>query len=490
MNLSNLHSGNVKKRQELDKIVAVTPGSAAAKAGLRVGDRLLAVNGKPARDLIDYHFEAVEARVRLTVEREGQSLNFRLKNGEGEPLGLEFAAPTFDGITVCNNDCPFCFVYRMPKGFRPTLYIKDDDYRYSFLYGGFVTLTNLKEADWQRIVEQRLTPLYLSVHSTALELRRRLLGNQNAPDILEQLTRLKAAGIQVHTQVVLVPEVNDGSHLEKTIHNLAGFYPALQTMAIVPVGLAGGSGYTGDRRQSHRQHGRGFENEATMPMRTFTATEAEEVIALVHHWQKVFKKEFGTPLVYLSDEFYLLSGQKVPGRIHYEDFDQIENGVGLVRRFLDDWKQTEKKLPAKLARPLSATLVTAELITPTFQPIIARLKAVENLELNLLTVRNQALGSTVTIAGLLTGRDVIDALLAFRGAGGNLGEVLFLPQVMLDKKGYGGRFLDDLTPKEVEQATGCKVVMAGLISEVWEVLIELATENPSESLTKKTIALF
>jgi putative radical SAM enzyme (TIGR03279 family) len=473
LDISNLHSGNIKKRATLDKIIAVTPGSPAAKAGLKVGDRLLAVNGKPTRDTIDYHFETVEPRARLTIERDGQRLEIRLKNSAGEPLGLEFSSPTFDGITVCNNDCPFCFVYRTPKGFRPTVYIKDDDFRYSFMYGGFVTLTNLKEQDWQRIIEQRLTPLYVSVHSTELDLRRRLLGNQTAPDILQQINRLIEAGIQVHTQVVLVPEVNDGVHLEKTISDLAALYPGVQTVAVVPVGLAGGPGYDADRRRSSRQHGRGFEGQNLMPMRPFTGPEAEKIIEVAHSWQKRFKKELHTPFVYLSDEFYLLCGQEVPGRAHYEEFDQIENGVGLVRRFLDDWKRTERKLPTALARPINGTLVTAELITPTFHPIIERLNSVDGLHLNLLTVINKALGSTVTVAGLLTGRDVIDALLALRESGTDLGEVLFLPQVMLDKKGYGGRFLDDLTPQDVEQATGCKVVMAGLMSEVWESLAEL-----------------
>jgi putative radical SAM enzyme (TIGR03279 family) len=468
LDLSNVlpGGGNNRRRQELDKVTGVKPGSAAERAGVQVGDHLLEINDRPVRDMIDYYFQAADDRVRLKVERDGQTLELKARTA-GKGLGLEFAEPTFDGIRVCNNDCPFCFVYRTPKGFRPTLYIKDDDYRYSFMYGGFVTLTNLKESDWQRIVEQRLTPLYVSVHSTEVEMRRRLLGNSTAPDVVEQLKRLNEGGIQTHTQIVLVPAVNDGNHLEKTVHDLAKLYPGVQTAAIVPVGLAGGPGYAGDRRRSDRAHGRGFDGNP-MPMRPFTAEEAERVVETAHAWQKHFKKTLGTPFVYLSDEFYLLCGREVPGRAHYEEFDQIENGVGLVRRFLDDWKRTEKKLPTGLHRPLRATLVTAELITPTFEPIINRLNTVEGLEVNLLTVVNKALGSTVTVAGLLTGRDVIEALQALETSGRELGEVLYLPQVMLDKKGFGGRFLDDLTPADVEAALGRPVVMAGLMSEVWE----------------------
>jgi len=466
LDISSLHSGNKKKGR--DKIISVAPGSAADKAGVKPADRLLTINGQPVRDMIDYQFGTAEDRLKLEVERDGKLLELRLKNVAGEPVGLEFAEPTFDGIRVCNNDCPFCFVYRTPKGFRSSLYIKDDDYRYSFMYGGFVTMTNLKDEDWGRIIEQRLTPLYVSVHSTDLQLRRRLLGNSTAPDIIEQIKRLETGNIQVHTQIVLVPTVNDGVELEKTVNDLAALYPAVQTIAVVPVGLAGGDGYDGDRRRNGAAHGRGFDSVPQMPMRTFTPAEAEKIIEVTHSWQKRFRKEKGTPLVYLSDEFYLLCGQEVPGKAHYQEFDQIENGVGLVRRFLEDWKKTEKKLPAALSSPLRATLVTAKLITPTFLPIIERLNQIEGLNLNLLTVANTALGPTVTVAGLLTGGDVREALLEFERTGHDLGEVLFLPQVMLDKKGYGGRFLDNLTPADIEQATGRTVVMAGLMSEVWD----------------------
>jgi putative radical SAM enzyme (TIGR03279 family) len=469
LDISNMVGVPGKKgRKDLNRIIKVEQGSLGEKAGVRVGDRLLAIDGKPVRDMIDYSFQTAEDRVRLKIERDGHKLELRVKNSAGEPLGLEFAEPTFDGIRVCNNDCPFCFVYRTPKGFRPTVYIKDDDYRFSFMYGGFVTMTNLKEADWQRILEQRLTPLYVSVHSTDNELRGRLLGNSSAPDITEQLKRLIAGNIQAHTQVVLVPTVNDGAALEKTIFDLVKLYPGVQTSAVVPVGLAGGPGYAGDRRRNAKAHGRGFDDNALMPMRPFTGPESAVIIEQVHAWQKRFKKEIGTPFVYLSDEFYLLAGHEVPGRAHYEEFDQTENGVGLVRRFLDDWKRVEKKLPDHLERPFRATLVTAELITPTFEPLISRLNRVAGLEVNLLTVENKVLGRTVTVAGLLTGKDVIAALEALQASGRDLGEVIYLPQVMLDKKGYGARFLDDLTPADVETALGRPVVMGSVMSDVWE----------------------
>lgn len=486
MDISNHHSVT-KGKKELNRVIAVKVGSVAARAGIKVQDRLLAINGQPVRDMIDYQFDTADANLRLTLGRDKtlpggevsqEILQVRLRNAEGEPIGLEFAEPTFDGIRVCNNDCPFCFVYRTPKGFRPTLYIKDDDYRYSFMYGGFVTLTNLKEEDWQRIIEQRLTPLYVSVHSTELDLRRRLLGNPNAPEILGQLQRLIDNGIEVHTQIVLVPGVNDGDHLERTVNDLSALYPGVQTIAVVPVGLAGGNGYDGDRRRSGRGHGRTYQQQEPLPMRVFTAEEAAGIIEKAHAWQRRFKKEHGTAVVYLSDEFYLLCGQEVPGRAHYEDFDQIENGVGLVRNFLDDWKHVEKKLPAALGQPLSATIITAELITPTFQRIVERLNAVQNLHINLLTVENKVFGRTVTVAGLLTGGDVINALKALDANGTALGDILFLPQIMLDKKGYGGRFLDDLTPADVERELGRPVVMAGLMGEVWQSLQALSKKSP------------
>ena len=466
---------NPVRFNKYNQIGEVDAGSPAARAGIKTGDRLISINGKRVRDLIDYRFYSADDRLRVEIERpDAGLLSFDIRTGN-RPLGLNFAEPAFDGIRVCNNDCPFCFVYRSPRGFRPSVYIKDDDYRYSFLYGGFVTLTNLKEEDWQRIGEQRLGPLYVSVHSTDLDLRRRLLGNSNAPDIMAQLRRLAAMGIDVHTQIVLVPTVNDGDNLKKTIHDLAALYPHVRSIAAVPVGLAGGQGYAGDRRRfaANRGHGRGFEDGDAMPMRTFRPDEAAEVIHHAENWQRTFDTLHGEPVFYLSDEFYIMAGVMPPSRRHYGDFEQIENGIGLVRQFLDDWRKTAKKLPETLVRPVQATLVTAEMIAPTIQKMTDRLNEIGNLDVRLVVVKNRAFGETCTVAGLLTGADVLDTLRGLRATDGGdaLGDILFLPKAMLDKQGWGGRFLDDMTPEALETAlaadgTPVRVAMAGLMSQV------------------------
>ncbi|HIC94366.1 MAG TPA: DUF512 domain-containing protein, partial [Anaerolineae bacterium] len=218
-------------------IAAVRAGSVAEELGLRPGDELLSINGHPLRDIIDYRFYGAEEELELVIRRDGQRLVCLVERGYGEELGIEFVEPTFDGVRHCNNRCPFCFVDQLPRGMRRSLYIKDDDYRLSFLFGNFVTLTNLTEADWQRLAEQRLSPLYVSVHATDLALRRRLLGNPSAPDILQQIGRLGELGIQVHAQIVLIPGLNDGEPLARTVADLAALHPTVQSIAVIPVGL-------------------------------------------------------------------------------------------------------------------------------------------------------------------------------------------------------------------------------------------------------------
>src|SRR3954453_1310948 len=352
------------------KIDAVEPGSPAERAGIASGDRPLWINGKPVKDIVAYQFHQVDRRVTLEVAREGESepLTFTIRKPEQSDLGLSFLDPTFDGIKRCNNHCPFCFVDQNAPGLRRTLDIKDDDYRYSFLYGGFITLTNLKEGDWERIAEERLSPLYVSVHATEPEMRRKLLGNPRAPEIVPQLRRMSEMGIQAHTQLVLCPNLNDGAHLDRSISDLAELYPYVQTVGAVPVGL------TRSRRNSHYQ--------IKLDMRPYTPEEATVVIDQVEAWQRTLRERIDTNFVYLSDEWYIMAGREMPTAKAYEGFPQLENGVGMVRQLIDEARRTERKLTPSLDRPVRALMVSGEMAAPHLRGAFAPLAHVENFALD------------------------------------------------------------------------------------------------------------
>jgi len=296
-------------------VVAVRAGSIAAELGLRPGDALLSINGHILRDVIDYRFYGAEEELELVVERGGERIVYEVERGYDQDLGIEFAEPTFDGLRLCNNRCEFCFFKGMPPGMRRSLYIKDDDYRYSFLFGNYITLTNLTEDDWGRLAEQRLSPLYVSVHATDLALRRCILGNTAAPDVIEQLKWLGSLGIQVHAQIVLIPGLNDGQYVTRTVADLATHYPTVQSIAVVPLGLT----------KYHR-----------CPLRLYAPEEAKAIIAHISAWQREYRDHQGLNLVYASDEWYLLAGLEVPPAEEYDGFPQLENGVGLTRAGLRD----------------------------------------------------------------------------------------------------------------------------------------------------------
>lgn len=404
------------------RISSVARDSVADRLGLRPGDELLSINGHPLRDVIDVRYYASDPFLRLKVRGEG---DVRILEGErtyDEPLGLEFAEPVFDRIRRCNNRCEFCFVTQMPPGLRSSLYVKDDDYRYSFLFGSYVTLSNLTEADWKRIAEQHLSPLYVSVHATEPDLRRRFLGNLDAPDILEQLGRLAEMGILIHTQIVVRPGVNDGRHLDRSIRDLAGLHPAVRSVSVVPVGLT----------RYHR-----------FDCRLHTETEMRAVLDRVSGWQGQLRQELGVTFAYLSDEWYLRLGEDVPPIEHYDDLDLSENGVGLVRRFLDC---EEEMLRSQLSDLESPTLVTGTLFAPVLRSAIVGLSA------DVVSVPNRFFGDSVTVAGLLTAQDVIEQLKG-RDADG----VVVLPAVMF--AGPEGQSLDEMWPADVEQALGRRVVV-------------------------------
>ncbi len=427
-------------------IAAVAEGSIAEKEGLRPGDQLVSINGHVLRDVIDYRFHGAEEELVIIVERDGQRRVFQVERGYDEDLGIEFATPTFDGIRRCNSQCAFCFIAGMPKGMRPSLYVRDDDYRYSFLFGNFITLTNLTEADWQRLAEQRLSPLYVSVHATDLALRRRILGNPAAPDVMDQLRRLGELGIQLHTQVVLMAGLNDDPALAHTVADLAALHPTVQSIAIVPVGLT----------RYHR-----------CDLRPYRPDEAGPILDQITAWQREYRGQHGLNLVYASDEWYLLAGHEVPSADEYDGFPQLENGVGLTRVFLDEWEEAKPKVRDSKFKVSKIVLVCGTLITPLLEEIAAEFGQLTGLTVEVTSVVNEFFGPTVTVSGLLTGQDVIEAL-----QGRDLGDVVFLPRTMFDAAGEAT--LDDMTVLEVGARLGTRVEIAGAIGELVGLLASIS----------------
>jgi putative radical SAM enzyme (TIGR03279 family) len=449
----------------------VVPDSPADRAGIQSGDLLHTINGQPVRDLVDYRFYQADEDLLLEVERpaHGQPtrLHLRVAKDADEDLGLLFGEEPAPFIRQCANKCVFCFIQGLPErrqpqrglplGMRDSLYIKDDDYRYSFLFGNFITLTNLKEKDWQRLEEQRLSPLYVSVHVTDADLRRKMVDGPRAGEILEHLKRLGSMGIQAHTQLVLCPTINDGAWLDKSIEELAALRPIVQSIAAVPVGLT--------------KHNNMLKVGDLPAMRPYTLDEARAVVKQVQGWQKRFEAEEGEPFIYLSDEWYFLTGKKFPPARHYGAFEQIENGVGMTRAFLDGWRRQKKRLPALLPQPTRLTLVTSAMAAPILFEVASDLSQVPNLEASAVPVVNQFWGPLVTVAGLLCGQDVLDRLNDLAGRG-ELGDLVVLPRVMLDNAGE--RFLDDVTVADFKARVPARVEFARDAEELGELVRELA----------------
>jgi putative radical SAM enzyme (TIGR03279 family) len=426
-------------------VAAVGPGSLAARMGMRPGDLLLRVNGHMVQDVIDVRFHAAEDTVRLEWERRGKIRAGECRRTVRSALGLEFACPTFDtDIRRCNNRCPFCFVVQMAPGMRRTLHVKDDDYRYSFLYGNFVTLTNLTERDWRRIAEQHLSPLYVSVHATEPDVRARYLGNPKAGDILERLRFLAANRIEVHTQVVLAPGWNDGRHLGRTLTDLAGLYPAVRSCSVVPVGVT-----------RFQRHG----------IRPYVWAEMEEVIRAVEEWQEERLRRIGSRFAFLTDEWYLATMRPVPALAAYEELDLRENGLGMVRGFLEDWRLLADRLRRGKGNLgwAGATLVTGRLFAGVLQEAAAEFSGLTGTALRVVPVPNRRLGETVTVAGLLTARDIIRALTESGGAGPAL-----LPRAVFGHP--QALALDNLSPLDVARATGRDVILVETMNDVRDAL--------------------
>lgn len=416
-------------------VTGVEPGSLAERLGLEPGDVLLSVDGQPLRDWLDYRYLITAEEVELAVRRaDGRTERFVVCKDPDAGLGVHFASPVFDGVRLCHNSCVFCFLHQMPPGLRPSLYVPDDDYRLSFLHGNFVTLTNLSEADLDRIVAERISPLRVSVHATDPALRRRLMLNRRAGEVMAVLRRLASAGIELHCQLVLCPGWNDGEHLERSLRDLASLHPAVASVGVVPVGLT--------------------RFRAGLPeLRPFTREEAAAVLDAVGHWQRRCRAELGTRLVHAADEFYVLAGKPVPVARAYEGFPQLENGIGLLRRFADRFAGRLRRLRrigfVGATEPRRSVVVTGRSAAPRLRGLVERAGWADRVRV--LGVVNSFFGPTVTVAGLLTGRDVVRALARVAARTGRVAAAL--PDVAAPD----GRFLDGWTVADVARRCGLEV---------------------------------
>jgi putative radical SAM enzyme (TIGR03279 family) len=409
-------------------IESVVPGSPAAAAGIVPGERLLRMDNRPVRDIIDYQINEADHTVGLLLlAPQGRLRRVRVEKPAGSPLGLRFNPPTMAPLHRCGNRCLFCFVDQNPPGLRPSLYLKDDDYRLSFLFGNFITLNNLRPGDLTRIIKLQLSPLYISVHAADPALRRLLFGSARAGRGLENLRRLVRGGIRVHLQIVLCPGLNTGAALRDTVKELARLGRGAASIALVPVGLT-----------AHRP-------EAGVALRRFEAAEARALVEEASRWQRFFLAARGSRLVFLADEFYRLAGRPYPPAEAYEGFPQLENGVGLARLFLDELDRLGDPPLEKLPRPVKVTLATGKEAAPLLEEAVRRLRAAGNLFPALAVVENRFFGSPVTVAGLLTASDLEAGLKDC-----DLGEALFISRSLL-KEG-SGLFLDGGTTAQLERS--------------------------------------
>ena len=429
--MSAIESGSVTRQPQPAVVDQVEQGSIGEELGFEPGDQLMSINGVRPRDLIDYRYLCVSEELHLEVrDASGELHQVDLEKDADDGLGLGFTEALFDGLRQCNNHCPFCFIDQQPPGHRHSLYLKDDDYRLSFLYGSYLTLTNLTEADWQRIDQQRLSPLYVSVHATEPKLRERLLVNPRAGLLMQQLSWFGERDLQVHAQVVVCPGLNDGAALERSLRDLAshgrGDWPAVLSAAVVPVGL------TRFRPP----------DDGLVPV---SPACARTVIDQVEILQQEFQQHLGTRFAWLSDEWYLIAGLPLPPRLDYEDLPQQENGVGTIRAFLEALDDATRTLPERVDQPRRCSWVVGRIVASALRPVTDRLSAIHGLEVQLLGLPSPYWGQDQVVTGLLTGEDLLKGL-----DGLDLGDELLLPSVML-RQGQPV-FLDDVTLEQLQES--------------------------------------
>ncbi|MHB8919398.1 MAG: DUF512 domain-containing protein [Desulfocucumaceae bacterium] len=419
--------------------------SIAEEVGVEAGDTLLSVNSQPVTDLLDYLFYSREQLLIIELQKNNGDLwELEIEKEPELDLGIEFEATGLEKIKSCANRCIFCFVDQMPPGLRDTLYVKDDDYRLSFLQGSFITLTNLSDRDFHRISRLRLSPLYVSVHTTDPGLRKEIMGSPRAGEIMERLKYLAGRGIDLHTQAVICPDINDGGQLDRTVSDLSGLWPGVKSLAVVPAGL------TAMRKHLH-------------PIRQFSPGEASEIVGKIRGWQDKFLKYFKYPFVFASDEFYFLAGMDIPTRARYADFPQTENGVGLARLFLDEWSRAKRRLPGEIKKTLSVSLVTGMLGPRLLDPVTEGLNMVKNLKASVVAIENRFFGRTVTTAGLLTGKDILGSRDRMKGS-----DIVIIPESVTRRDSR--LTLDQMTVEDLKAGIGAEVTTASGPTELIRII--------------------
>ncbi|MDF2542001.1 MAG: hypothetical protein K0S47_1719 [Herbinix sp.] len=415
----------MKKKAHIIKEIEI--GSIAEEMELTPGDQLIAINGTKINDVFDYQYLIKDDQLTILIQKpDGEEWELEIEKEYEEDLGITFEDGLMDDYRSCRNKCIFCFIDQMPPGMRDTLYFKDDDARLSFLQGNYVTLTNMSEEDINRILFYKLSPINISVHTTNEELRCRMLHNRFAGSSLEKLQKLYDGGITMNGQIVLCKGWNDGEELEKTIHDLARYLPLMQSVSVVPVGLT--------------KYREGLEQ-----LEKFNKEDALKVLECIHRWQKILMEHYGTRMIHASDEWYITAELQVPSADHYEDYPQIENGVGMLRSMQDDFDAYYDELQGD-DRVCNRSIATGVLAAPFIQKLVNRLsEKFPNLSIQIYTIQNNFFGTDITVAGLLTGQDIINHL-----KDKSLGDQLLLPEVLL--RNGESVLLDDVTVEDMENA--------------------------------------
>lgn len=416
------------------EITKIEKGSIAEEIGLEIGDKIISVNGEKFTDMLEYRFLISEEYIELEIEtKDNENVICEIEKEEYEDLGVEFENPLIDKPRSCKNKCIFCFIDQLPKGLRKPLYFKDDDTRLSFLNGNYVTLTNIDDAEIDKIIKIRLSPINISVHTTEDELRKYMLNNKFAGGILEKIKKLTDNKITVNCQIVLVKGVNDKEHLVKTIRDLSSFYPYMHSLSVVPIGIT-------DYR------------EGLFKVDEFTKEDANEVVKTVTSLQEEFLEKYNSRIVYIADEFYIMSDFELPSSEVYEDFPQIENGVGMMSSFISEVYEELELKAEKRDFKTTKTIVTGVLAYPYLLKIKEKIeKEFPLIKLNVIKGINKLFGSKITVTGLLCGQDIIDSL-----NGVEIGDNLLLSVDTL--RAEKDMFLDDMTIRDMEEKLNTKIL--------------------------------